>query len=48
MKTRMLKTVLFASLIALMGCNTVTGVGEDIEAGGEKMQTKSKEVQRDM
>lgn len=32
-------TLLFASsLIALTGCNTVKGIGEDFEAMGESMQ----------
>jgi predicted small secreted protein len=48
MKSQLLRTMLLASLLALMGCNTVEGVGQDIEVGGEKMQTKAKEVKRDM
>ena len=34
--------------IALAGCNTMSGVGRDIERGGEKMQDTSKDVQRKM
>lgn len=48
MKSQLLKSVLFASLLALLGCNTVEGVGQDIEAGGEKMQDKAKEVKKDL
>lgn len=48
MKIQILRTFLFASVLALMGCNTVEGVGEDIEAGGEKMQNKAKDVKQDM
>ena len=35
----------FAAL-ALSACNTMTGVGKDVERGGEKIQEGSKEVQR--
>ena len=48
MKNQLLRTVLVASMLALMGCNTVEGVGQDIEAGGEKMQTKAKEVKKNL
>ena len=27
-----------AALMALAGCNTIKGAGEDIERGGEKLQ----------
>jgi entericidin B len=48
MKSKLLVAALCASLLALGGCNTVEGVGQDIEAGGEKMQNKAKEVKRDL
>jgi predicted small secreted protein len=48
MKSQIFKTILVASLLALMGCNTVEGVGQDIEAGGAKVQDKAKEVKREM
>jgi entericidin B len=32
----------------LAGCNTMSGVGQDIERGGEKIQDTSKDVQRKM
>jgi entericidin B len=32
----------------LAGCNTMQGVGKDVERGGEKMQNQSKETQRNM
>ena len=35
-------------LSAISGCNTVAGVGKDIERGGEKIQGEAKEVQRKM
>ena len=34
--------------VALAGCNTMSGVGRDIERGGEKLQDTSKDVQRKM
>ena len=36
----MFRTVLAAMLVAFfaVGCNTMAGVGKDIERGGEKMQ----------
>lgn len=36
------------AMVALTGCNTVAGVGKDVERGGEKVQGAAKEVQRDM
>lgn len=48
MKKPILTTIFLASLLALIGCNTVEGVGQDIEAGGEKMQSKAKEVKEDL
>ena len=30
---------------ALSGCNTMQGLGKDIERGGEKLQNSSKNVQ---
>jgi entericidin B len=32
----------------LAGCNTMQGLGKDVERGGEKMQDSSKETQRRM
>ena len=34
--------------IALAGCNTMSGMGRDIERGGEKLQDQAHETQRDM
>ena len=36
MKT--LIVILLLSLAALAGCNTVQGVGKDVERGGERLQ----------
>ena len=45
METVMIKLIsaaLAASLLALAGCNTMQGLGQDIERGGEKLQEKAK------
>lgn len=34
--------------IALAGCNTMAGMGRDIERGGEKLQDQAHETQRNM
>ena len=48
MNLKLLIPILVATVFALNGCNTVQGVGKDVEAGGEKMQKKAKEVKDDM
>jgi predicted small secreted protein len=37
----MIALLLVASVISLAGCNTMHGLGKDIEQVGEKMQKKS-------
>lgn len=32
----------------LAGCNTMQGIGKDVERGGEKMQDTAKDTQRKM
>lgn len=41
---------LFVLLVAgtLAGCNTMEGMGKDIERGGEKMQDNAKETKQKM
>ena len=34
--------------ITLAGCNTMAGVGRDVERGGEKLQNEARETQRQM
>ena len=34
--------------IALAGCNTMGGLGRDIERGGDKLQDQARETQRKM
>ena len=39
---------LIALGVTLAGCNTMSGVGRDIERGGEKMQGEARETQQEM
>jgi entericidin B len=34
--------------MTLAGCNTMSGMGRDIERGGEKLQDQARETQRNM
>jgi entericidin B len=34
--------------ITLAGCNTMAGIGRDVERGGEKLQDQAHETQRNM
>jgi predicted small secreted protein len=34
--------------ITLAGCNTMSGMGRDMERGGEKLQDQARETQRKM
>jgi len=46
---RDLKRILAAVLIVpLVGCNTVAGAGEDVEAAGEGVQELSEEVEKEL
>ncbi len=45
----MTRTVLiagFACMMALAGCNTVSGVGQDVQAGGEVVEDTAERIQR--
>jgi len=37
----MIALLLVAAIVSLAGCNTMQGLGKDIEQVGEKMQKKS-------
>ncbi|GGC95150.1 entericidin A/B family lipoprotein [Vreelandella lutescens] len=37
-RTIALATLLLATLLVMSGCNTVRGMGQDIEQGGEAIQ----------
>ena len=39
---------LFLALAALTGCNTVQGMGEDIQSGGEALTGASEDVQEEI
>ena len=39
---------LIALGVVLSGCNTMSGVGRDIERGGEKLQGEARETQQEM
>ena len=43
---RIMALVLLAFTLA--GCNTMAGMGRDIERGGEKLQGEARETQRNM
>ena len=34
--------------ITLAGCNTMAGMGRDIERGGQKLESQARETQQDM
>jgi predicted small secreted protein len=40
--------LLLLLMLTLAGCNTVQGMGKDIERGGEATQDAAKDVQRKM
>jgi entericidin B len=37
-----------ATALSLSACNTMAGVGKDVEKGGQKIQEESKEVEHKM
>ena len=39
---------LIAFTAVLAGCNTVAGIGKDVERGGEKVQNTAKDTQKKM
>ncbi|WKB50927.1 entericidin A/B family lipoprotein [Eleftheria terrae] len=50
MKTRFLTllSALMAAMFTLSACNTMQGVGKDVERGGEKLQDKAQETKKKM
>jgi entericidin B len=40
--------ILVGMSVGLAGCNTISGMGKDIERGGEKTQDAAESVQRKM
>lgn len=45
---RLLAPLLILALSTLAACNTIQGIGKDVERGGEKVQDAAKDVQRKM
>ncbi len=43
-----LTLLMLGTLGAVAGCNTIEGMGKDIERGGEATQETAKDVQRSM
>ena len=39
---RLLSFIVAGCLLLIAGCNTMHGLGQDIERGGEKLQDKAK------
>jgi entericidin B len=48
MFTKLIYAIALLTTLALSACNTMTGMGKDVEAGGQKIQEESKEAQRKM
>lgn len=44
MYSRFMATLLVLATLALTGCNTMQGLGQDIERGGEKLQDSAKKA----
>ncbi len=40
-KSRLLTIILFTASTLLAGCNTMHGMGQDVESGGQKIQKES-------
>ncbi len=41
-----LSAALLGVAFVLAGCNTMSGMGQDIKAGGEKLEKKAEDVKR--
>ena len=37
-----------AATLAVAGCNTIAGVGKDVQAGGEAVEEVAKEVEKEI
>jgi predicted small secreted protein len=48
MLSKLIYAFALLTTFALGACNTMTGVGKDVEKGGQKIQEESKEQQRKM
>jgi len=45
---RLLAFLLLLMFAGLAGCNTMEGMGKDIERGGEKLQDSAKDTKKNM
>ena len=45
---RMLAMLFAFSFVLLTGCNTIEGMGKDIERGGEKLHDSAESTRRNM
>lgn len=43
---RLTALAIAAALLALAGCNTMQGLGQDIERGGEKLQSAAEKAKK--
>ncbi len=49
MLNKIIATIVTLGFIgAFAGCNTMEGVGKDVERGGEKMQDSAKDTKKNM
>lgn len=48
MFNKVIGIVVAAAFLALWGCNTVEGVGKDVERGGEKIQSGAEKTKAKM
>jgi predicted small secreted protein len=44
--TMLMMLGILGSLSAISGCNTMAGAGQDIERGGQKVESAARDVQR--
>ena len=48
MLKRIIALILLGATVTLVGCNTMAGMGRDIERGGQKMHDEARETQQEM
>jgi entericidin B len=48
MLNRIFGVVMAAAVLVLYGCNTVEGMGKDVERGGEKIQSGAEKTKAKM
>ena len=48
MMRKSLGLMVVAALLVLAGCNTIAGVGKDVESGGAAIEGAAKDVQKKM